>query len=85
MPLDVLVATAKRMGVRSEDLEGLRLELLKTIQQGENVPGFGLCRSCRFHQTVAGGAFCGLTQEPLKSGEVGLIGREHRLPQEVND
>ncbi|WP_219094872.1 MarR family winged helix-turn-helix transcriptional regulator [Pseudomonas sp. UMAB-40] len=85
MPPDFLVAAAKRMGARSEDLEGLLLELLRNIQQGENVPGFGLCRSCRFHQTVAGGAFCGLTQEPLESGEIDLICREHRLPEEVHE
>lgn len=80
-PPDFLVAAAQRMGARSEDLEGLLLELLRNIQRGENVPGFGLCRTCRFHQTVAGAAFCGLTNEPLESIEIDLICREHVLPQ----
>lgn len=81
IPPDFLVAAARRMGARSEDLEGLLLELLRSIQRGENVPSFGLCRSCRFHQTIAGGAFCALTNEPLQVLEVDLICREHRLPE----
>lgn len=81
MPPDFLVAAAQRMGTRSEDLEGLLLELLRNIQRGENVPSFGLCRSCRFHQQREDGAFCGLTQEPLESLETGLICREHALPE----
>ncbi|WP_371928427.1 MarR family winged helix-turn-helix transcriptional regulator [Pseudomonas sp. BGI-2] len=85
MPPDFLVAAAKRLGARSEDLEGLLLELLRNIQQGENVPSFGLCRSCRFHQTVADEAFCGLTQEHLESGEINLICREHRVPEGAHD
>ncbi|WP_443218276.1 MarR family winged helix-turn-helix transcriptional regulator [Pseudomonas sp. TNT2022 ID1044] len=79
MPPDFLVNAAQRMGARAEDLEGLLLELLRNIQQGENVPSFGLCRTCRFHQTVVGGAFCGLTQEPLETKEVELICREHQM------
>ncbi|MHC8286076.1 MarR family winged helix-turn-helix transcriptional regulator [Pseudomonas sp. XS1P51] len=84
-PPDFLVAAARRMGARAQDLEGLLLELLRNIQQGEDVPGFGLCRTCRFHQKVAGAAFCGLTQEPLKSREIDLICREHQLPQTTED
>ncbi|VVM41752.1 hypothetical protein PS662_00330 [Pseudomonas fluorescens] len=79
-PPDFLVAAAQRMGARAEDLEVLLLELLRTIQRGENVPGFGLCRTCRFHQTVDGAAFCGLTQEPLESVEIELICREYGVP-----
>ena len=81
IPPDFLIAAARRMGTRSEDLEGLLLELLRNIQRGEDVPSFGLCRSCRFHRTVAGGSFCGLTEEPLEMIEVDLICREHRLPE----
>ena len=79
MPPDFLLAAAERMGARSQDLEGLLLELLRNIQRGENVPSFGLCRTCRFHQKVAGGSFCQLTEEPLALIEVDLICREHRL------
>jgi len=84
-PPDFLLSAARRMGARSQDLEGLLLELLRNIQQGENVPSFGLCRTCRFHQTVEGGAFCGLTQEPLESREIDLICREHQLLEVEQD
>lgn len=80
IPPDFLVAAAQRMGGDATALEGLLLELLRNIQQGENVPSFGLCRTCRFHQTDADGAFCGLTQEPLESKEIDLICREHQIP-----
>lgn len=82
-PPDFLVAAAQRMGADAAELEGLLLELLRNIQRGEDVPGFGLCRTCRFHQTVAGGAFCGLTQEPLERREIELICREHQIPHSV--
>lgn len=84
-PPDFLLSAARRMGARSQDLEGLLLELLRNIQQVENVPSFGLCRTCRFHQTVEGGAFCGLTQELLEPIEVDLICREHALPETTGD
>ncbi|VVP81445.1 hypothetical protein PS918_02337 [Pseudomonas fluorescens] len=79
-PPDFLVAAARRMGADAVALEGLLLDLLRNIQRGEDVPGFGLCRTCRFHQAVAGGAFCGLTQEPLEPREIELICREHEVP-----
>ena len=80
-PPDFLLAAAQRMGADAQVLEALLLDLLRNIQRGEDVPGFGLCHTCRFHQAVAGGAFCGLTQEPLESREVELICREHQLPE----
>ena len=46
-----------------------------------DVPGFGLCGSCRFHQKVDGQPFCGLTQEPLQSSDAKLICREHQPPE----
>ena len=79
IPPDFLMAASARMGTRSQDLEGLLLELLRQVQRGENVPSFGLCRTCRFHQKVASGSFCRLTDEPLEVVEVDLICREHRL------
>ncbi|MBZ9782127.1 MarR family transcriptional regulator [Pseudomonas sp. REP124] len=80
-PPDFLASAAQRMGADAQVLEGLLMELLRNIQRGEDVPGFGLCRTCRFHQTVAGGAFCGLTQEPLEAREIELICREHQVPE----
>jgi DNA-binding MarR family transcriptional regulator len=83
MPPDFLSNAAQRMGARAGDLEGLLLELLRHIQHSENVPSYGLCRTCRFHQTSTAGAVCGLTGEALAPPEIELICREHRLPEEI--
>ena len=80
IPPDFLVAAAKRMGKRAQDLECLLSALLRNIQQGEDVPSFGLCQTCSFHRQVDGGPYCGLTQEPLARSEIELICREHRPP-----
>lgn len=40
------------MGERAIVLRELLLELLRGIQRTNNVPGFGLCHSCRFHQKL---------------------------------
>lgn len=84
MPPDFLVAAAQRMGAQARDLEDLLLGLLRNIQQAENVPGFGLCSTCRFHSVSATGALCALTGEPLAAGEIELICREHQhQPEEA--
>lgn len=82
MPPDFLLSAAQRMGAQASDLEGLLLELLRNIQRGENVPSYGLCRTCRFHRTSAVGAVCGLTGEPLDAQEIDLICREHQLSEQ---
>jgi DNA-binding MarR family transcriptional regulator len=38
---------------------------------------FGLCATCRFHQTQKAGAFCGLLQMPLTAQEPNQICQEH--------
>ncbi|MDD2058779.1 MarR family transcriptional regulator [Pseudomonas sp. GD03860] len=81
MPPDFLAAATARMGARAEDLEGLLLDLLRTIQRNENVPGFGLCKTCRFHRITTDGGFCELTREPLAMAERDLICREHQLAE----
>jgi len=81
MPPDFLADAAARMGGQAQELESLLGDLLRTIQRNENVPGFGLCKTCRFHRTTAGGGFCELTQEPLSSAERDLICREHQLAE----
>lgn len=81
VPPDFLLAGAERMGTQAQDLEGLLLNLLRNIQQGTDVPSFGLCRTCRFHQTLPAGPFCGLTQEPLAKSDINLICREHQQPE----
>ncbi|MNE25304.1 hypothetical protein D3C80_1186290 [compost metagenome] len=69
------------MGTRAQDLENLLADLLRTVQRNVNVPGFGLCKTCRFHRKTASGGFCELTQEPLTTGERDLICREHQLAE----
>jgi len=81
MPPDFLAAASARMGTRAQDLEALLADLLRTVQRNENVPGFGLCKTCRFHRKTASGGFCELTQEPLTAGERDLICREHQLAE----
>ncbi|MCB2255047.1 MarR family transcriptional regulator [Pseudomonas chlororaphis] len=81
VPPDFLMAATQRMGTRAQDLESLLLDLLRSIQQGTNVPGFGLCRTCRFHRTLAAGPLCGLTREPLAPADSELICREHQPPE----
>ncbi|MBB1520600.1 MarR family winged helix-turn-helix transcriptional regulator [Aquipseudomonas guryensis] len=77
-PPQFLVAALEQMGERAQALEGLFGDLLRQIQRSEDVPGFGLCRTCRFHQQRDGAPFCGLTQEPLTVPDAELICREHQ-------
>jgi DNA-binding MarR family transcriptional regulator len=77
MPPEFLGVAAQRMGPRAGDLEHLLLELLRNIQRAEDVPGFGLCRTCRFHKVSGTGSMCELTGEPLAASEIELICREH--------
>ncbi|WP_442107420.1 MarR family winged helix-turn-helix transcriptional regulator [Pseudomonas sp. NUPR-001] len=81
MPPDFLVTAMARMGTDAQALEGLLSDLLRSIQRSENVPGFGLCKTCRFHRQTASGGFCELTQEPLTPPERELICREHQLAE----
>jgi len=71
------------LGERGELLVALLSELLATIQRQQDVPGFGLCRTCRFHQRLDDGARCGLTGERLEPYEGELICREHSAPEEM--
>ncbi|WP_252273825.1 MarR family winged helix-turn-helix transcriptional regulator [Pseudomonas subflava] len=78
-PPQFLSAALEQMGERAQDLEALFGDLLRQIQRSEDVPGFGLCRTCRFHQQRDGAPFCGLTQEPLRQPDVELICREYQV------
>ena len=77
-PPEFLLTAVEQMGERAQVLEAAFADLLLQIQRSQDVPGFGLCRTCRFHQQRDGGPFCGLTQEPLAPTEAKLICREHR-------
>ncbi|MBB4821492.1 DNA-binding MarR family transcriptional regulator [Pseudomonas alcaligenes] len=80
LPPDFLAAATARMGPAAGDLEALLGDLLRNVQRSVDVPSFGLCRTCRFHRTVDGLPFCGLTEEPLAAGDEVLICREHQEP-----
>lgn len=76
-PPAFLVEAAAAMGQEAAELERLLGALLRSIQRQNDVPGFGLCKSCRYHQQRDGEPFCGLTQEPLGRSSIELICREH--------
>lgn len=82
IPPNFISAAAEKMGPEASELERLLTNLLRNIQRGEDVPGFGLCKTCRFHQGEVGHAICGLTREPLTNHEVDLICREHEFPHD---
>ncbi len=77
-PPEFLLTAVEQMGERAQVLEAAFADLLLQIQRSQDVSGFGLCRTCRFHQQRDGGPFCGLTREPLAPTEAELICREHR-------
>ncbi|AVO61191.1 MULTISPECIES: MarR family winged helix-turn-helix transcriptional regulator [Pseudomonas] len=83
MPPAFLDSAAQRMGGQAKELEHLLGELLRNVQRTQDVPSFGLCKTCRFHQQVAGGPFCGLTEEPLAPADIELICREHQFADET--
>ncbi|MCY1348048.1 hypothetical protein D9M68_381210 [compost metagenome] len=78
LPPSFLAEAAARMGPRAGELESLLSELLRNVQRSQDVPGFGLCKTCRFHRRVDGGPWCGLTDEPLGVPDAELICREHQ-------
>ncbi|WP_339505339.1 hypothetical protein [Pseudomonas sp. RL_105y_Pfl2_101] len=84
MPPAFLRDATRRMGAQAVELESLLAELLRNVQRTENVPGFGLCKTCRFHQHVTGAPFCGLTQEPLAHTDIELICREHEFASQTS-
>ncbi|MGE7957930.1 MarR family winged helix-turn-helix transcriptional regulator [Pseudomonas sp. NPDC089530] len=85
MPPAFLDAAAQRMGGQAGELEHLLGELLRNVQRTTDVPSFGLCKTCRFHRQVAGGPFCGLTEEPLARSDIELICREHQFADETTE
>lgn len=59
------------------DISAALRQLLRALQRANAMRSFGVCHTCRYHQTVADGYRCGLTHEPLKAVETQLICREH--------
>lgn len=56
---------------------------LLALQRTNQMHGFGVCQTCRYHQAVDAQHFrCGLTDEVLTRPEAELICREHIWPGE---
>lgn len=77
LPPGFLVKGETQMGEHGELLKKLLADLLREIQLTSNVPGFGLCHSCSFHQRHNKQQICGLTGETLSEDDSMLICREH--------
>lgn len=70
------LSETERRGLES----GLRA-MLGELQAANRMRTFGVCASCRFHQSEpGGGARCGLTQAQLSEADVRRICREHLQP-----
>ncbi|OWJ96160.1 MarR family transcriptional regulator [Pseudomonas sp. A46] len=82
-PPDFLARALAAMEGDAAELERLLARLLRTIQQQEDVPGFGVCKTCRFHQQRDGEPHCGLTGEALSRPAAELICREHQPRDEA--
>ena len=64
------VASRKRLGVELT-------ELLRVIQDANELQSFGTCKTCRYNIKHKDGIQCGLTGEALSEQDIRLICREH--------
>lgn len=87
LPPAFLASGESRMGEHAGQLVTLLGELLSEVQRSTDLPSFGLCASCRFHEVLDGSPFCGLTKQQLTPKDAGLICREHqpRVPSNPVD
>jgi len=82
LPPSMLPVVTEKLGedATSETITVLR-QLLVTIQQSNDMQGFGVCHTCTYHQLLDKEQFrCGLTGEILAKAEAKLICREHLWP-----
>jgi len=61
------------------DVENKLIQLLTSIQAGNNFRSFGQCTTCIHNRKTSDGFLCGLTQETLSIDDTLLICREHEL------
>jgi DNA-binding MarR family transcriptional regulator len=54
---------------------------LRVLIDANGAKSFGICRSCRFHETRRRQAFCGLLQIPLSATQSRQLCQEHEYPQ----
>ncbi|VVO54116.1 MarR family winged helix-turn-helix transcriptional regulator [Pseudomonas fluorescens] len=83
LPPAFLASAESRMGEHAGQLVTLLGELLSEVQRSTDLPSFGLCATCRFHEEVNGLPFCGLTQQQLAPKDAALICREHQSEVET--
>lgn len=78
IPAAQLVDACQHLSRGSQaEISAALLQLLRVMQKANGMKSFGVCHTCRYHQTLDGGYVCGLTHEPLSAQETQLICREH--------
>ncbi len=78
IPSAQLTAACTHMDSDSQaEITAALLQLLRALQRANAMRSFGVCHTCRYHQVVAEGYRCGLTEEPLQAAETQFICREH--------
>lgn len=70
-------AVEKLTREQTQYMDELLTELLRNLQWANKTKSFGVCKSCRFFQSVENGFRCGLTRETLLIGDTEKICREH--------
>ena len=64
-----------------EQLKTVFLAHLRSMQKNQGARMSGECRFCRFHQSINGHPWCGLTEEPIPMESITLICREFEEPE----
>ncbi len=79
LPPDLLRSVRAELGeAATAETVSVLQRLLVTMQIRNEMVGFGVCRTCHYHQVLDERHFrCGLTEETLIEAEANLICREH--------
>jgi DNA-binding MarR family transcriptional regulator len=79
LPPDLVFAVSEALGeTAAAETVAMLQRLLVTAQGLNGMKGFGVCRTCSYHQTLDQQYFrCALTGETLAEREADLICREH--------
>lgn len=81
LPPDLVFAVSEALGeTAAAETVAMLQRLLVTAQGLNGMKGFGVCRTCSYHQALEQQYFrCGLTGETLAAPEADLICREHTI------
>lgn len=79
IPTAMFVNACKQLSDKKQaEIASSLKQLITTLLEANNLKTFGVCKSCRHNRkTDDGGYFCGLVEQPLSSGDIQLICREH--------